>query len=80
LSPASSRFPTFDEAVAGVEEALRAILDVFFDMLGVPKKLSIVVAGWSAERNQPEFYVINTNDDVPPVRHRNKLKPMASIF
>lgn len=57
----SWRFQTFDEVVAGIENALPALVEKY----DFREPIELVIAGWSAERKKPESYVIETSDDTP---------------
>jgi hypothetical protein len=67
-------FATFDDLVDGIEERLPEICEVFEDSLhdGHKDNIELYIVGWSAEREGPETYFLQTKtnsfhtDYVPP--------------
>jgi hypothetical protein len=57
----SWRFSTFDQAVAGVQNALPELVALY----GLDQSDELILAGWSEDRSQAESYVIYTGDDLP---------------
>ncbi len=60
-------FETFDLMVAGIEAKLPEFVDRYaFNDWEPASQTEMIIAGWSTERDRPESYVININDQLPP--------------
>jgi len=71
-------FATFDDAVAGMAEALPRAISLWQKPTEIvagyrlPTTMLVIFAGFSSARGQPEAYVARTDDTIPPGETREE--------